>query len=876
VGRERELEELAHYLADPSIRLITVLGPGGIGKTHLALATAEAQLSNFDDGNFFIPLASVSSQEDVVPALAEAVGFRFFEGDDPREQLLNYLKENHILLVIDNCEHLLLDDGASGLPGLISEIILTAPGVKLLATSREKLNLIEEKLYRLKGLEFPSTPGSITADEAQQYSAIQLFTQGARQVSAGYTLAEADLDHIIQICEMVGGLPLGLLLSAAWVEIFSPGEISAEIQRNLDFLVSDLRGLPARHRSMRAVFDSAWNQLSETQCSAFMKLAVFRGGFNRAAAQAVGGADLWMLIDLVNKSLLYHDPKSGRYQIHELLRQYAEGKLEERVLSDSAQRAHCAYFSKFMAHRASDLRGKRTLEAVAEIEVDYENIRSAWRWAVRQRDTQAISQMIDGLEFFSYMQDRFYEGEELLRGARLQLTPTNGEAPRPVWTRIIFSWYILNFMSRGRLKNYEEITAQANLCLEGAQQRDDHYGIALSQFLLGIIALHRRAYYQALQYFESSLESDPTLNNEYSIDADIGLCYRALGQLDRATACFQQVLDSARANKDEPNAGWALNNMGEIAMIAGEPQKAKRCWEEARVLLRESSDLMGIMWNLANLSMIRLFEGNLPQAKRMAEEVLQMAMDVHHIYSMREALVMLGHVAVANGDYTGGRIRLQSALEIDPVTLDAHLGMSLAECGLGEYKLARVSLGKALKFEAALGVPAMIALYLPAAALILAGEGEAVLAIELLSRAFDPKVGLVGLLESWALIAQLQSDIRSEVGDDNFQGAWQRGQALEYNAALDIITERFGLPAEDQPVEFQPQLPIKNQPLVEPLSRRELQILRLLKSELSGPEIAAELMISVNTFRYHTKNIYGKLNVNSRRAAVRRADELGL
>ncbi len=866
VGREAELAKLAQLLADPPTRLVTVLGPGGMGKTRLALEAAAAQLTAFERGVYLVPLASLSSADDVVPAVAEAVGFQFYKGAEPRQQLLGYLCRKHALLVMDNFEHVL--DGA----GLVGEILEAAPGVKVLVTSREKLNLAEETRFRIKGLSFPDWK-KVSPDQAG-YDAVKLFLQGARRARPGFAFEGDDVQHVARICQLVDGMPLGILLAAAWVEMFSPQEIAGEVGRGLDFLRTGLRDVPDRHRSLRAVFESTWDQLSESERETFVKLSVF-SGFRREAARSVASAGLNTLIALVNKSLLRRDPTTGRYEMHELLRQYASEQLAKAGRVGTARDAHCAFFADFMHQREAHLRGRRQIEARDEIKADFENVRQAWRWAVGQKDYAAIERMTKSLDRFCHMQSRLHEGEELFRQVGEGLAPQPGDEPHPVWSRTLLPWYSLQIASHGHLEHYDDVTAQAKSSLASAQKRGDRLGIAHGLLMLGAIAENRRAFVKAIRYYEQSLDHFRELGDELWVPVSIGVCYRALGQLNKAVEFFQQALDQGRRAGDKVRIGWTLVHMGEVAVLGGDYAQAECCWQEAYTLLRESGAPAAVVWTLADLSLAAFFRGDYHKAETLAEEALEIALDVGHIFGVREAHVMLGHVAVVREDYAAGRRHFQEALSIDPTTLDANLGLSLAACGLGDYAMARQSLGAALRFTSGYGTPAMVMSYLPAAALILTHEGERERAVELLALAFHHPTSPLELLKKWPQVARLRAELETELDPEPFGAAWARGQALDLAVVLASLMDEFQASPPDSGLALPPTPGLKSA-IAEPLSERERQVLQLLKSDLSGPEIARELVISLNTVRFHTKNIYGKLQVNNRRAAVRRADELGL
>ncbi len=296
VGREKELAEIAALLADPNCRLLTLVGPGGIGKTRLALQAAEGQLPRFVDGITFVPLAPIGSPDLLPSAIAGALEVFFFGSEEPRIQIVRYLQEKQILLVMDNFEHLL--DGV----GLVSEVLQTTAGVKILATSRERLNLQEEWVFALDGLSYPTES---TTDSPETYGAVRLFVQRASQVKTHFSFAD-NTQAVLSICQQVEGMPLGLELAASWLRAMSCQQIVDQMTHDLDFLTTPLRNIPERHRNLRTVFTQSWNLLSSDEQAILMKLSVFRGGFDLDAAKKVAG-HLRALAGLADKSLIRID-----------------------------------------------------------------------------------------------------------------------------------------------------------------------------------------------------------------------------------------------------------------------------------------------------------------------------------------------------------------------------------------------------------------------------------------------------------------------------------------------------------------------------------------------------------------------------------------
>src|SRR6266568_554280 len=314
VGRASELDEIDRLLEDPDCRLLTLVGPGGAGKTRLALEAAARRVDRYPHGVHFVPLASVSSPEFLTPAVAEAIQFAVdgaHSGFSAEDQLLDYLSERSTLLVLDNFEHLV--EGS----GLLGEMIERAPHVELLTTSRERLNVQSEWVFDVDGL-------GLAENGSGSASAVRLFVERAKQVTPGFALD--DTSQALRICRLVDGMPLGIELAASWVSMLSCAEIADEIEGNIDFLTTSMRDVPERHRSLRAVIDQSWRLLTDEQRSAFSRVSVFRGSFDRSAAAAVSGGGLGLLSELVSKSLLRR-PDFGRFELHELLRQYAAEQL---------------------------------------------------------------------------------------------------------------------------------------------------------------------------------------------------------------------------------------------------------------------------------------------------------------------------------------------------------------------------------------------------------------------------------------------------------------------------------------------------------------------------------------------------------------------
>jgi predicted ATPase/DNA-binding CsgD family transcriptional regulator len=407
IGRAEELAEIRRLLDET--RLLTLVGAGGIGKTRLALRAAGDLHDQFENGVFFVSLAPISSGKHIVQTIAEAIGFPLSTEVAPIDQLLSHLRRRQLLLIMDNYEHL-LDD-----VDIVVKILQAAPNVKILVTSREKLKLHGETALTITGIGFSDQKAPT---DLRERDAIDLFLHSIRRVHPRFDPKADDMIHFANICRLVEGLPLAIELAAGWMNVLSPEELAGEIQRGLDILTSEMRDVPERHHSMRAVFDQSWSLLDQTERETFIRLSVFRGGFTREAGQAVTGASLQVLAGLVNKSFLNHNPISGRFEIHELLRQYAQEQLEKRPEdSVSALEAHADYVAKFMEQRWGHLRDHRQQAALTEIEADLENIRTAWRYRVGQVNAPQMQMFVNSFWLVYWFRGWNHGGEELFREA---------------------------------------------------------------------------------------------------------------------------------------------------------------------------------------------------------------------------------------------------------------------------------------------------------------------------------------------------------------------------------------------------------------------------------------------------------------------------
>ena len=457
VGRESEMAEIASLLDNHYCRLLTLFGPGGIGKTRLAVETAAQQANVYADGIFFVPLQGVRSPDLLVASIADALQMGLRNQTEPHTQLLGQLGERHMLLVLDNLEHLLVEPGADLTVDLLRDIVHTAPDVMLLVTSREVLNMQEEWVFPVHGLPVPQ---SRQAGDEQGSAAVVLFAQRAQQASPDFSLDDEQA-AVVRICQLVEGIPLALELAASWKRMLTCSAIADKLEQSLRFAATTRRDVPARHRSMQAVFEQSWTLLAEKDQTIFRRLSIFRNGFRLEAAEAVCDATLPLLAALVDKSLLQPQP-GGRYQMHEFFRQFAEAYLlESPAEMERIRQEHCAYYCAFLHVRRHTCTGPNQRQVIQELQEEIENIRPAWQHAVLHAKAMEIRQAAYALyEFFDF-RGRYRESVDLFQQAVQALEGAASEQETCLALAEVLDYLGASHMRLGQLRQSREASQRS-------------------------------------------------------------------------------------------------------------------------------------------------------------------------------------------------------------------------------------------------------------------------------------------------------------------------------------------------------------------------------------------------------------------------------
>ena len=653
VGRNEEIAEIRQILSDANCRLLTLLGPGGIGKTRLAIEAARE--TAFADGVWFVPLAPLSAPISLPGAVADALALRLQGEDRPQQTLLKQLQDRELLLLLDNFEHL-LPRGAE----FIVDLLQGAPGLKLLVTTRERLNLSAEWVFSVGGLEFPAEP---EIDDVASCGAVQLFVHRARQAVGDFAMQPDTQAAIARICRLTEGMPLALELAATWTTILSCSEIAGEIQRGLDFLRSSLRDLPDRHRSIRAVFDVSWQLLDDVERRVFCQLSIFRGGFTRTAAESichVTGANrsiLSILASLVAKSFLKRSA-SGRYEIHELLRQYGAARLtREPDVEEATRNRHCEYYLSFCAAQEVRLKGPEQLEALQELGSERANLRVAWQYAARHGRSRLLLEAAEAIWLFlqqnshSSFQEQALLYEEALSGLQQRV---NGAETATEEDELALAK--LQGFSAGtymRLGDYERALALLQESLPRLRRLEAWREVALALNELAA-TVHRQGDYEAERaYLEESLtrarEAGDRWLTGYSLN-DLGMVWHLLGDTQQAQRLSRKSAALFRRLGDRRGLGFAFNNLGLFAFHLGAYDEADAFYRECLSIRQASGDQWGVAAALSHLALVAKARGDTAAARANLLKALKAAEQAGATSQLLDTLVMLAALLHDEGE----------------------------------------------------------------------------------------------------------------------------------------------------------------------------------------------------------------------------------
>lgn len=703
VGRTAEVAQLGQHLLNPACRLLTLAGPGGIGKSRLAIEFVrqlDAPQVDFADGLFFVSLIELSAPQQMSGAIAEVLELSFDGQQEVRSQLLNHLRDKKLLLLLDNFEH--LHEGTE----LVSEILCNGPQVKVLVTSRTALGLPGEWYHPVGGLGVPEE-GTIRFEKLADYDSVQLFQQCALRASPAFDLS-VESEHVERICRLVEGMPLAIELAAAWLRLLPCARIAHEIKDNLAFLSSPLHSSMPRHRSMQFVLSQSWQMLTDHERDVMETLAIFQGGFDDAAATEVAQTDLITLAALAQKSMIRFkrehadtDSGRGRYNIHELLRQFVNLEAAQRPAAKSAAMQRFShYYLHWVQRLTAQLFSAEQQIAMARIRTDFDNISAAWNWAVEHREFDSVALALDGLHRFCIIRGRIRESVQLLGYAVEQLQRQHGEPERvellghllaclgSLYADACDSDHAIPLLHQSltnlrepRLRAFaSEFLGYAHDCqgddakvheylqesLAISRQAGDPAGQAHALHRLGIMVGHRGEYRQSKALGQEALTIYRGLQRPDRIAhvlSDLAMQECKLSEYAAATAHLQESLAIARRVGYRYCEAWALYCFAYVAWCEGkDADEARACTREAATLYHSFGGFDILGFNMVKIVQVLLERGSRQFAVQCAEEYVALARAFQNDELLCIYLAYLGNAQTANSDFTSARSSLAASL----------------------------------------------------------------------------------------------------------------------------------------------------------------------------------------------------------------------
>ncbi len=882
IGREQDVATIDALLLRPDVRLLTLLGVGGIGKTRLSLQVAGDMWKYFSDGVCFVSLAAINDPELVVPAIAQEFGIPEIGTQPLFEQVKVSLHDKQLLLILDNFEQVM---NASP---RVEELLAACPSLKIVVTSRAVLHLQAEQEFTVPPLALPNLNHLPEHEVLSDYAAVSLFVRRAQAIQPAFHVTAANARTIAEICVCLDGLPLAIELAAARIKLLPPQALLSRLTQRLQVLTSGIRTLPERQQTLRNTLRWSYDLLDPEEQRLFRRLSVFVGGWSLEAVDAVVHADheassgpvsvLDGVASLLDKSLLLQVKQEGnepRLIMLETVREYGLECLRESREAEVSQRAHALYYLRLAEQAEPHLKGAQQIEWLEQLEMEQENLRAALGWLLEQKEADLAVRLGGAMWWFWYGRGYWSEGRRWLEAA-LALPQMEGQ------------------------------TAARAKALRGA----------------GTLALYQWDYAVAPVLLEESAALYRESGDKRGLAGSLGeLGWYKFRQNDFAAArtLLEESIGLAREVSDKRILAYLLRYLGWLFGMPGDYDRAFPLVKESVELCRELGDKHGLTYTLTALSRIVLWQGNATQAVALAQESLTLARDLHNKPDIADALYELACSAEYQGEYGQAEVLTRENLVLarelgDKDRISGALA-SLGEFALyrGDFSWATTCLEECLSLFREAGIKHNIALALYYLGELRRMQGEIMQAAALHTEglALAREVGskfftgyhLVGLAKVAAAKAQPEraarlfgasahwlnpavdlearpredyeramENLRAQLGEEAFAAAWEQGLAMTPEQALaeqkqDITTELVSsMPQSTLPAQLIPTYP-------DGLTRREVEVLRLVALGWGDAQVAEQLVISPRTVNGHLRSIYNKINVNSRGAATHYAME---
>jgi predicted ATPase/DNA-binding CsgD family transcriptional regulator len=814
VGREQEMLEVKRELE--ITRLLTLTGAGGSGKTRLALEVARDLVGTYPDGVWLVELDSLSEEKLVPKAVAEALGVHERPGEPLADTLFEVLGDREMLLVVDNCEHLV-----EAAARLVDSLLDSCPRLRVLATSREALDVEGEVRWPVPPLSAPDPRRSPTVDELERSESARLFLARARNRDPSFTFTLGGAQAVAEVCSRLEGIPLAIELAAARVGTLSLEEISERFEGSLELLTHGGRTAAPRQRTIRGTLDWSHQLLREPEQRVFARLSVFAGGWTLGASEAVvsgGGIEesevLDLLSGLVEKSLvIVESTQQGgvRYRLLDPIRQYALEKLEQSAEVEDVKRAHAEYFLALAEEVEPQLIGPREAEWFEHLEEELDNFRAALSWASAHGEAELGLRLAGALGSFWFWERHCGEGRGWLEGALAQEGPTSALARAKALGAASLLASELSDSARAKEAAEEGLRLSKEAAIEGGRA----------------------------PYFVWDSPTTFFLNLLANVSMDEG-------DHERARALGEETLALGRQADEVQGIVWSLLTLAIAATLRADYEQAEKLYTEGLNLARELDSAYARFLYLVNWGWTSLLQGDPERATAIIEEAVELARERRR-----------------------GFMGLLSR-PLDTLGWAALLG--------GELERAKAQFEENLTLSRELGDKATLSMSLEGLGCVAGAEGEAVRAARLfgaaetLMEAIDYRL----VPQERAVLEPYRASVRPRLGEGAWEEALAQGRAMGLDETLGYALSEEQPSTSPSPATSQPSVSSSTPEHPAGLTSREVEVLGLVAGGLTSAQIAKELFLSPRTVETHLTSIYHKLGVSSRAAAVRFALEHGL
>jgi predicted ATPase/class 3 adenylate cyclase len=828
IGREQDIAAIKQQLLSPDARLLTLTGVGGTGKTRLSLQVAADLLDDFGDGVFFVALAEVRDPALVAGTIAQALEVRETAGKPLLEQLKDYLRAKHVLLVLDNFEQV-----AEAAP-TVSELLSAAPKLKILVTSRNLLRVYGERDYPVSALTLPDPKHLPSLDRLTQYEAVELFIARARAIKSDFAVTNENAPAVAEICYRLDGLPLALELAAARARVLTPQKMLTQLDNRLKFLTSGARDLPARQQTLRGAIDWSHDLLDEPERTLFRRMAVFVGGGTFDAIEAIcnatGELDVLMgLESLTDKSLVRQTDSGGepRFTMLETIREYALERLTASGERDALQRQHAEFYVAWVEDATGRIRSPEQLRWLTQLEQEHNNARAVLAWCqAAQGEADWGAQMAGALMWFWYRRGYASEGRQWLsalltratarttaRGralTRLSFLKNSDVKARPLVEEALAIQRELNhqpgladaLMRMGdTYRFYGQDADKAREYYEQAmsiyQALNDSLGLAEGFIELGHVALIKGEYRKGLGYYRQYTELSRSLGDHFSLAQGLyqmGMAEQALGAHAQALALFEEALARQRELGSKFSIANVLQFMADTELAQNHYVAAREHYQEALVIQRELGNQSAMAHLHGNLGIVAARMGDLETARAQQTESFALYQTLNNAWDLANAHTGWGELERLQQNYVAAREHYVEALRLWRGVSDERMlalalsNLGTALCFLGEATQARALFVESLTLSQTRQNESGVLYALLGLALVAHVKGQKTRALQLCSAVnaqFERRQERLSINEQTEY-ERAVAELRGQCDEKTFNAAWVEGCALTLEQAIQL------------------------------------------------------------------------------------------